>query len=115
MNDQNWDDAVLLLVPEELKPLYGKGFDQEIPDEATDLLTYAYRVPVRTGRMPPITLAFEAQDNRVGPAVAFVVEGKISVHGTDVVVVDYESSHQPGFGSQRPVDVWTVYVDKVGA
>lgn len=107
----NNDETIAALLPAGLQPLYGKGFE-EVSGEYTDLVSYAHRLVVRTGRIPPIALAFEAFNTQEIP-IAFVIDDEITVHGVTVKVLDYETDVQPGFGARGPVNVWTVYVDEV--
>lgn len=112
MNHSDWDDAGLLFLPRGLLSLYGKGFEEEPSEKCSDLVTYVYRVPVRTGMIPPVPLAFECfvED---GISLTFIVGDDITVHGVDVVVEDFEVNHQPECGTRPAVNIWTVYVDEV--
>lgn len=111
MNHGDLDDAGLLFLPKGLLPLYGKGFEEAPSEKCSDLVTYAYRVPVRAGAIPPISLAFEGfvED---GISLAFVIGDDITVHGTTVMVTDFEISRHPEHGDRPAVNVWTVYVDE---
>lgn len=110
MND---DEMIILLLPEGLRPLYGKGID-DMAENYTDLVGYAYRPTVRTGGFPPIFFASHAFDSKDAP-LAFIVGDETEVHGVKVKVVDYEFEVYPGFGSRGPVNVWTVYVDETSS
>lgn len=99
------------LLPEGLWALYGKGFD-DTSDEYTDLVSYAHRLAVRTGRIFPIPLAFEAF-NVTDVPLAFVIGGEIEVYGVKLKVIDYDMDVEPGHDECGPVNLWTVYVDEV--